>query len=75
MGFASQLKARIGAESFGLLQQVSIGYQRGEQDAFEYYEIAHDILSGDAESLLKLVDKLPDASKRDAVRRCRLTST
>ena len=68
-GIVSELKRRLG-DSFSLLHAVSIRYQRGEATAEEYYELGLDILAGDAASLFRLVDKLPDAEKREAVQRC-----
>jgi hypothetical protein len=65
----SELKRRLG-DSFSLLHAVSICYQRGEATAEEYYELGLDILAGDGASLLRLVNKLPDAGKREAVQRC-----
>ena len=68
-GIVSELRRRLG-DSFSLLHAVSIRYQRGEAAAEEYYELGLDILAGDAASLLRLVNKLPDAGKREAVQRC-----
>jgi hypothetical protein len=46
MGVMSQLKARLGEERFRLLQAVSLGYQRSECGAVEYYDVALDVLQG-----------------------------
>jgi hypothetical protein len=62
-GVVSELKARLGPDSFSLLQAVSIRYQRGEASAAQYYELALDILGGDVASLLRLASRgggLPD---------------
>lgn len=53
-GVVSELKARLGPDSFALLQAVSIRYQRGEASPAEYYDLALDILGGDTTSLLRL---------------------
>ena len=67
MGLTSELKARLGAERYALLQSVSVNFQRSALDAREYYDVALDILEGDAASLLALVDRLPDRRKRESV--------
>ena len=54
--------------SRGVEQAVSLGFQRSEHGAEEYYGLALDILGGDAEALLTLVGRLPDEGKRDEVR-------
>ena len=43
-------------------------YQRGHTAVDAYYDIALDILEGDASSLLALSDKLPNASRRADLR-------
>ena len=67
MGLTSELKARLGAERYALLQSVSVNFQRSALDARKYYDVALDILEGDAASLLALVDRLPDRRKRESV--------
>lgn len=74
MGLTSELKARLGAERYALLQSVSVNFQRSALDAREYYELAMDILEGDAASLLALVDRLPDQRKRESVRAAHLAA-
>ena len=68
MGVMSQLKVRLGEERYRLLQAVSLGYQRNECGALEYYDVALDVLQGDSMALLLLVERLPDEAKRSEVR-------
>ncbi|KAK3256468.1 hypothetical protein CYMTET_34398 [Cymbomonas tetramitiformis] len=68
-GFISHLKERLG-DTYPLLQQISINFQRGEMDAETYCEIALDILQGDTQTFKQLIDRLPDERVRQSVVCC-----